>query len=193
MATIPRTRDDIRLHKHSSIYDGGLLDDRAFRNVSVTSLAGGAGIAYLDNDQTFTGSNTFDGDVTFNGSVSMAHAETLATRIQHRWVANGPFKVDTSVDGGWTPPTAGRILYIWLHRTTAGASGSTIVDIHLNGTTIYTTQANRPTIAFNDGDNKVLATAPDVTTFAAGDILTLDIDQAEGGTPRHLSLTIEVA
>jgi hypothetical protein len=56
---------------------------------------------------------------------------------------------------------------------------------------MYTTQANRPTINFADGDRKVQATLPDVLAVAAGDILTMDIDQIEGGTPQHLTLIVQ--
>ena len=80
---------------------------------------------------------------------------------------------------------------IWLYRKTAGVSGSTIVDIHKNGTTIYTTQANRPTIAYNDADHKVDATLPDVVAVNAGDVLTMDIDQVETGSPEDLVVVIE--
>jgi hypothetical protein len=118
---------------------------------------------------------------------------SLATRVIRRWTANGPYKVDTSVDGGWISPTAMTISAVWLHRTTAGTSSSTILDLNKNGTTMYTTQGNRPTIAFNDADNKVLATLPDVVAVAAGDILTIDIDQIEGGVARHVSLIVEGA
>jgi hypothetical protein len=114
-----------------------------------------------------------------------------AATFKHAWKANGPYIVDTDVDGGVAVPTAMTIDAIWVYRTTAGGSSSTIVDIHKNGTTIYTTQANRPTIVFNDADKKVQATLPDVTAVAAGDILTLDIDQAETGTPADLTVVIQ--
>lgn len=107
-----------------------------------------------------------------------------------RWAANGPFIVDTTVDGVWVSPRARTVTAVWLYRTTPGTSGSTIVDIHKNGTTIYSTQANRPTLAYTETGSK-LATAPDVTSVAAGDVLTIDIDQIEGGTPQNLILVIE--
>jgi len=58
---------------------------------------------------------------------------------------------------------------------TASAGASIIADVNKNGTTIFTTQANRPTLAAG----AVLATAPApaVTALAPGDFLTVDIDQ----------------
>jgi hypothetical protein len=67
---------------------------------------------------------------------------------------------------------------IYLKNT--GTAGSTIVDINKNGTTIFTTQANRPTVAYNDADQQAI-NAPDVTDFVAGDVITLDIDQSATG------------
>lgn len=73
---------------------------------------------------------------------------------------------------------------------TAPTGASLIVDIHKNGTTIYTTQANRPTItaAANAGGP---GATPDVTTLAAGDYLTVDIDQV-GSSVAGADLTVAV-
>lgn len=59
---------------------------------------------------------------------------------------------------------------------TAPTGASVILDVNKNGTTIYTTVGNRPTIVAG-----AFATAseptPNVTAMAAGDYLTVDIDQ----------------
>lgn len=59
---------------------------------------------------------------------------------------------------------------------TAPTSQALLVDVNKNGTTIYTTQANRPTIAAGANTGGPGAT-PDVTSLVAGDYLTIDIDQ----------------
>jgi hypothetical protein len=117
----------------------------------------------------------------------------LPTRTLYRWAANGPYKVDTEVDGAWIAPTALTIKAVYVHRTTAGTSSSTILDLNKNGTTMYSNQSNRPTIDYDDSDLKVQATLPNTTSVSAGDILTMDIDQIEGGKPADLALTIEGA
>jgi len=70
-----------------------------------------------------------------------------------------------------------------------------IFDVNKNiddsGATIFTTQANRPTISAgtNDSGNAV----PDVTALAAGDYLTVDIDQTGTGTVgSDATLAVEV-
>jgi hypothetical protein len=58
---------------------------------------------------------------------------------------------------------------------TAPSGGSVVVDVNKNGTTLFTTQGNRPTISTgNTTSGKV--TAIDVTSVADGDYLTVDID-----------------
>lgn len=54
-----------------------------------------------------------------------------------------------------------------------GASG--IVDFNKNGTTIFTTQGNRPTVT--TGTQLATTTAPNITTFADGDYISIDVDQ----------------
>ena len=74
---------------------------------------------------------------------------------------------------------------------TAPVGASLIVDVNKNGTTIFTNQANRPTIAAAG----FTASAPgiDVTTLAAGDFLTVDVDQIGSSVAgSDLVVTVEV-
>lgn len=72
---------------------------------------------------------------------------------------------------------------------TAPTGASILVDVNKNGTTIFTTQANRPTIAVST--NTDTANNPDVTTFASGDYITCDIDQI-GSTVAGSDLTVTI-
>lgn len=63
----------------------------------------------------------------------------------------------------------------------APTGASLIFDVNLNGTTIFTTQANRPTITtstFYDASS-----VPNVTSVSAGDYLTVDVDQVGSTIP----------
>lgn len=83
------------------------------------------------------------------------------------------------------------ILSVRVNVGTASSSGTPTVDVNKNGTTIYGTQGNRPTVAvsgFTSGKN----TGFSVTTLADGDYLTADIDVAGTGTA-DLVVQIEVA
>lgn len=58
---------------------------------------------------------------------------------------------------------------------TAPTGASLIFDVNKNGTTIFSTQANRPTITANAFSD--LSSTPNTTTFASGDYITVDVDQ----------------
>ena len=77
-------------------------------------------------------------------------------------------------------PFAGKISYVTAALITAPVGASAIVDLHKNGTTMYTTQGNRPTITA--GNTYVTATLPDVLTWAAGDVLQIECDQKGSST-----------
>lgn len=72
---------------------------------------------------------------------------------------------------------------------TPSVGSSIICDVKKNGTTIYTTQADRPTIAA--GTNTATANNPDITSLSPGDYLTVDVVQI-GSTTAGADLTVTV-
>ncbi len=70
---------------------------------------------------------------------------------------------------------------------TAPVGASVIVDVNKNGTTIFTTQANRPTIAVSTYYD--ISNQPDVTSLSSTDYLTIDIDQV-GSTTAGANLVV---
>lgn len=72
---------------------------------------------------------------------------------------------------------------------TAPTGAALVVDVNKNGTTIYTDQSDRPSIAA--GTNSATGNDPAVTTLAAGDYLTVDVDQV-GSTAAGADLTVTV-
>ena len=72
-------------------------------------------------------------------------------------------------------PFAGTIRSVTAAVTTAPTGATLIADVNVAGTTIFTTQANRPTIAISGfSDNSA---AIEAGTFAAGDVISVDVDQ----------------
>ncbi len=69
----------------------------------------------------------------------------------------------------------GTITKVFLAVYMAPTGAAVIVDIHKNGTTIFTDQAHRPQIAA--GANTGFSTVIDVPGFTDGDYLTMDVDQ----------------
>ena len=82
----------------------------------------------------------------------------------HRFYIHGPVGISWVITGGWASVGV------------APTGADLIVDINKNGTTIFTTQANRPTIAIGGFDSGRVENM-DVTSLADGDYLTADIDQ----------------
>lgn len=99
------------------------------------------------------------------------------------------------VAGGGTlkvPNTTGRTLTLRPVRidvSTAPTGAALIVDVNKNGTTIFTTQANRPQCAVSAVTGT--SATPDVTSWAAGETLTVDIDQI-GSTVAGGGLTVTI-
>jgi hypothetical protein len=84
----------------------------------------------------------------------------------------------------WVAPYACRVKYVRTVVATAPTvSGSVTVDVNKNGTTIFTTQANRPSIPFGSTVSTSTTGTPDAAaaSLAAGDVLSFDVDTI-GGT-----------
>lgn len=75
--------------------------------------------------------------------------------------------------------------------TTAPAGGPLKIDINKNGSTIYGTQTNQPTIA--TGANSALGGPASGAMFAAGDVLSVDVDSVGSTTPgSDLTVTVRM-
>ncbi len=73
---------------------------------------------------------------------------------------------------------------------TAPTGATILVDVNLNGTTIFSTQGNRPTIAVATSATTTQPT-PNTTSVSTGDYLTIDVDQV-GSTIAGSDLTVQV-
>jgi len=113
-------------------------------------------------------------DDTVNEDVSVA-------KQTRDWMISGALSVATELGGVWIIPRSLTIEKAYIYCKNTGTTDSTIVDINKNGTTIFTTQANRPTLAFDDADKKAESGTPDVTDLVEGDIVSVDIDQIAVG------------
>lgn len=97
----------------------------------------------------------------------------------------------------WLVPAGVRINRVHVAAGGAGGgAGSTTIDINLNGTTIYTTQANRPTIAtastgaFTDSLPEVSTVTEQVAGSGVG-VISYDVDAIPATTGHtRVALTI---
>lgn len=150
------------------------LDASSARHGLLPKLPGDSA-KYLDGTGSWatpSGGGGGGGDLTFN--------------------VQGALSSSTSSVGYYIVPRTGTIQYIYISCDTTGSASSTIVDIHLNGTTIFTTQANRPTLAYNDADKVAKSGVPDISTIQEYDVLTVFIDQVATGAS-NLSVVIAMS
>lgn len=168
-----------------STSDARLSDQRTPTDGSVTDAkvtAGGLSQSKVTGlPATLTGLRTDVDAVTSNFN---AYKPTV------QWVfsMNGPIGVRV---GGLRLRNPGRsitISKVYIDLGTAPVGANAIVDVNKNGVTMFTTQANRPTVL--DGSNAGNAT-PDVTSFNNGDYITVDIDQI-GSTTSGSDLTVSI-
>ena len=99
-------------------------------------------------------------DVEFSIALPIEMPETTGTNN-----AYFPFAVATALT----------ITEVYLMVGVAPGSGKTLtVDVNKNGTTIFTTQSNRPSIA--DTATEDTSGVPEVTALAKNDKITVDVD-----------------
>ncbi len=76
---------------------------------------------------------------------------------------------------------------------TAPTGAALLLDVNKDGTTIFTTQANRPTIAISGTETAAGGATPDAQAdYAAEQTLSLDIDQI-GSSVAGADLTVTIA
>ncbi len=142
----------------------------------------------LDNkaNQVTTYTKTeVDGALSALPSSTHTHKQTLPySQAGTLAIKTGSFHLYNDSDAAWT---------IQGVRASGGAAptgASILVDVNCNGTTIFTTQGNRPVIA--DGTvTSGLITSMNVTSVPVGDYLTVDIDQV-GSTFAGTDLCVQV-
>lgn len=108
-----------------------------------------------------------------NCPFSKAGTLVVATGVSRYPVKGGTFQIQTIAAMVNTAPTGAAIL----------------VDVNKNGTSIYGTQANRPSIAISGTSATVGAHT--ATTVTDGDYLTVDVDQI-GSTVAGADLVVVI-
>ena len=96
--------------------------------------------------------------------------------------------------GEWVITCYCKIADVICNSETAGSGGtSDLIDVNINGTTIYTTQGNRPTLLQADTGMFTEALAgPDETliSLVPGDIVSWDVDQVSTTGSARFTITI---
>lgn len=184
---------------------------RAFTGVSAITAAPGASAI---GDSTAAGSATTlarsdhthgreaagtPGTSASGDSASAGAAATVA-RSDHRharvdtqlivFAKQGSLSVAAGA-GQFVFPQAVTIVGVSARTKTAPTGANVILDVNKNGTTLFTTQGNRPNIVAGANQTAAEVTNMDVTAVGAGDYLSVDVDQI-GSTVAGSDLVVTV-
>jgi hypothetical protein len=106
----------------------------------------------------------------------------------HRWNIPGALATTTDAAESVLIIRSMKLRLAYIHCKNNGSASSTIIDINLNGSTIFTTTANRPELGNAETYN--VSGTPDIIDLVPGDVLTMDIDQiATGASDLTILLT----
>ena len=130
---------------------------------------------------------TAGGSVILGGGGGGGGGGTVSATLAY--AVSGDLAALTDVAFPLRPSAAFTIDEVYIEVKTAPTGASIIVDVHKNGTTIFTTQSARPEIAIS-GFTDTSGT-PDVTSFAKDDAVTIDVDQI-GSTIAGADLVVMV-
>jgi len=166
----------------------GNMDD-TFINGNYFNTVGGDAIDIGSSaDSTLIGINYFTGtvgsDITDVGTGTIDQGVEELNITQTGNLTAGSGVIEFPVEGAWS------IIDIQFRVATAPSGGPLWIDVHKNGTTFFTTQANRPTAA---STVKVSNQAvPDVTSVADADYLTFDVDNDSSSPNGAADLLIKI-
>lgn len=126
---------------------------------------------------------------TGNGSVSAAPAWGATPKKFLVWHIPSDISTGTQKSARFYMPFAGTISKARAYLKTAPTGADVLIDLNKNGSTIWSTQANRLTVsaAANTGSQ----TSFNTTTFVADDYIDIDIDQV-GSTEPGEDLTVQL-
>ena len=98
-------------------------------------------------------------------------------------------EIEVAMVASFKAPMALKALLANIEVDVAPVDADLIVDVKKNGTTIFTTTANRPTVTA--GNTSAVSNAPDVQAIAQHDKITIEIIQVGSTTAgSNLSLTL---
>jgi len=136
------------------------------------------------NDFLSVSHNT-DGTLTPTAVRTAARPQTLPYSYNGAIsVMSGTMRLYNDTGAAWT------IQGVRASVGTAPSGTSIIVDVNIDGTTIFTTQANRPTIVVA-GNSSGYVTNMNIMTVGTGSYLTVDIDQV-GSTTAGSDLCVQI-
>lgn len=146
---------------------------------------------YRSAPDTLKTDDTFDAAVLKQSGIAVSDiSHTHSEYVILGFSRSGTLAVSTGVSRIYAPGgLTWTISEVRASVNTVPTGASILVDVNKNGTTIFTTQTNRPTIAVST--NTDLADLIQVNSITSGDYLTVDIDQV-GSTAPGADLCVQI-
>lgn len=145
----------------------------------------------IDNANVKTSAGILESKVAFNTSTGHSHngvdSKLISVNRAFPFYYPGNVSVTTNIGPRYVAPQALTIVKIWLIVRTAPTGAAILIDINKNGSTIWSTQGNRATIAA--GATSGNTTTFNTTALSAGDYLDFDVDQV-GSSVTGADLTV---
>ena len=155
----------------------------AISNANVSSSAGIVSTKFAVSD-TWSGFDHTGTYTTLDQHIADAEAHSGGKGLaQFERFRYNVLETGTNICPRWYNKTgeSKTITAVFVMVETAPTGASLVVDVSKNGTTIFSTQTNRPTIA--SGSTSGTSGTPDTQAVADGDYLTFDIDQVGSTIP----------
>jgi len=169
----------------------GFIATGTFAPYEANYVVAVTGSASLPNDRLLAPGNKIT--ITDNGAGSTIQVGLTTGTINHvmGWFVGGDLEVGV-IRVRNHAPRAGTVQNVTASVYEAPTGTSVIVDIHKNGTTIFTDQNKRPTIPA--GSTSDLSSVPDITSFVINDEFIAYIDQVgSSGTGADLQVQMRYA
>jgi hypothetical protein len=160
-------------------------ENNANENALFNEVNGG-----LDNDNIDASAAISESKLSFNTSTGHKHdgSDSAAIPNGYGFAITGTLTTGTNLTNAHIIIGAQTVTKAYAYVKTAPTAADLIIDINLNGTSIWaTTQANRLTVSA--GDTEATQTSFDTTALSDEDVITVDIDQV-GSSVSGADLTI---
>jgi hypothetical protein len=162
---------------------------------SLEAIGGGGGTAYTDEmaqdavGGMFTGNTETRIAITYNDGTAKIDAAVDAFPVIFQFAFDGTLTTGAGTRRIYN--ATGRtitIKQVTAHVVTAPTGAAILLDVNIGGTTVFTTQGNRPSIAISGNTSTAGNSDAAASSLASGGYLTVDVDQI-GSTVAGADLT----
>ena len=157
-----------------SVWTDGMTFGRAADDTGIAAHAIGEIVEHV-----FTATDADEANAHVNAGTNV-HGWTEPHQLLG-YARPGPLTVAVGVGQPFMFPYPVTILGVSAVCRVAPVGSDIIFDVNRNGTTIFTTQANRPRIVASATKTASEVTNMNITAYAALDVLTPDVDQVGSG------------